>query len=257
MKQVELVRNCPQCNKELFYSRKDILKTANKENRLCIQCCNRQLHEKHYASFPSEFTKEQTNLLLGCLLGDGSLSKADKENSRFSFCQQIQKIERVREIEIKMQPFSSKITIRRASKPKKENGKIKRLKTRFLHRAEIYTCHNPLFTTLRKEWYPNGKKIIPRTLKLNWEIFAHWFQDDGSNNKNRQNKRLRLATHSFTESDVDFLIEILQRDLNVSATKNKSYHQFGIYIRRRDYFKVLENITPFVTSNCMKYKITV
>jgi len=31
-------RNCPKCNKEILYSKKDSLKRAEKQNRLCISC---------------------------------------------------------------------------------------------------------------------------------------------------------------------------------------------------------------------------
>jgi len=34
----ELKRNCPKCNKEITYSRKDGVVRANKENRLCYEC---------------------------------------------------------------------------------------------------------------------------------------------------------------------------------------------------------------------------
>jgi uncharacterized protein YbaR (Trm112 family) len=38
MKCLSLHRCCPKCNKEVYYSRKDALKRAIEENRVCHQC---------------------------------------------------------------------------------------------------------------------------------------------------------------------------------------------------------------------------
>ena len=79
------------------------------------------------------------------------------------------------------------------------------------HKTKFLThCSNTsaFMTDMRKIFYPNGIKIIPRdivskVMESNLKLFlATLIQDDGCKSYNN----LRIATHSFTKDDVEWLI---------------------------------------------------
>jgi hypothetical protein len=248
---------CPKCHREQIYSREDSLKSAIKKKSLCVPCFNRTLQEKNIKKFPKKLTKKQIDILMGCLLGDGSLSNPESNgsiNSRFSFCQKASNKERVEEIAGILHPFSSKVKIEKGWKPIKSfQNYINHDKNEVLFRATMYTCSHPAFTQLRNEWYKNGRKTVPPTLTLNWCRFAQWVQDDGSNDKKR--KKIVLSTHGFSEEEVDFLRQIIERDLGIKTSKHSDRGFYSIYIGRKVYIEVINKMRPHFESECMKYKI--
>lgn len=75
----------------------------------------------------------------------------------------------------------------------------------------IRTNRHPLFTDLRRQFYPSGRKIVPRYLmqSLSPVGLALWYYDDGW----LHNKELKvnLATHCFSESDHHVMTKELER----------------------------------------------
>jgi hypothetical protein len=82
------------------------------------------------------------------------------------------------------------------------------------------TIASPTFTPYHNLWYKldegKYKKIIPSNLELNAQIIAHWIADDGSIDFNKLPYRLRLelATYGFTQDEVIFLAELLNKRYN-------------------------------------------
>lgn len=95
----------------------------------------------------------------------------------------------------------------------------------------------PLFTDLHKLWYQPSKKngltnkyikIVPKYLENQFtEItLAFWIMGDGYWETDSQT--IFLCTESFTEAEVDFLIEILKKRLDLKASKKKRGNNFRI-----------------------------
>jgi hypothetical protein len=74
---------------------------------------------------------------------------------------------------------------------------------------------------LRKEWYPNNKKIIPNLDWVDDFAVAVWYMDDGSlvhNIGDNQKDRAVFSTNSFTKDGVEKLKNKLQEMYGVKCT---------------------------------------
>lgn len=97
-----------------------------------------------------------------------------------------------------------------------QTGKIYLLITKFKQYGPSYTAftYSSLkyaeLLPIRKKWYPRGKKIVPRDLKLTPITCRQWYIGDGclSSSKNFR-PYIYLCTQGFTISDVEYLIKKL------------------------------------------------
>jgi len=82
--------------------------------------------------------------------------------------------------------------------------------------------------TIRKKWYPEGKKIVPKDIKLTPLTCRQWYIGDGSL-KHPQYGRpyIKLCTNGFTISDVNFLVGKLI-DLGFKTTRQPSENVVSI-----------------------------
>lgn len=123
---------------------------------------------------------------------------------------------------------------------------------------------HPYLTELRNKWYPNGKKQIPRDLKLTWGVFAVWLMDDGNVSFSR------ISAHSFSDEDTVFLCEKINELLGFeSATPNKEtkkdkkynvidihwpFEHFDKYLKLQNYihedYKYKNNRKPRKCKHC-------
>lgn len=110
------------------------------------------------------------------------------------------------------------------------------------------------FTQLRQEWYPDGKKIVPKKLQLTSITLAHWIWGDGT--LTNSGYTYSLCTDGFSETDVDLLIELLQKDLDIVASKylkEGKYWRINVY-RKCERIKILNYIQDFCPP-CFQYKL--
>jgi len=79
--------------------------------------------------------------------------------------------------------------------------------------AELY----PIY----KQWYPEGKKIIPKDIELTPLTCRQWYIGDGSLDcQKKQKPCIKLATCGFTISDVNWIIKELTK-LGFKAMRQK------------------------------------
>ena len=83
------------------------------------------------------------------------------------------------------------------------------------------TICNKIFTELRQKWYPFGKKIIPKDIKLTSTECLHWFLGDGSGGSG-----LVLHTNCFSIEDIN----ILRNGLSKLGIKTSIQSRNRIYI---------------------------
>lgn len=81
------------------------------------------------------------------------------------------------------------------------------------------TSFHPDITKQRIRWYINGKKIIPKDIKITPLMLKMWYYGDGTiiNNKVSNTCVLRLSTDGFTRQEVDFLIEQLKIQAGINS----------------------------------------
>jgi len=86
----------------------------------------------------------------------------------------------------------------------------------------------------RKRWYPKGKKIVPRNIRLTPIVLAHWYMGDGhldpTSKRTKSGKkfyRLKLCTESFTKEENEFLRDKLKKiygwNFNIIKVRNNRY----------------------------------
>lgn len=111
----------------------------------------------------------------------------------------------------------------------------------------------------RVRWYGHnktGKKRVPSDIRINPTSVLRWYLDDGclqtKTGRNKNNKRIVLHTNGFMKSEVDFLINKLNRTIpNFKASYYKSLN--CIYIKDRFVVPFLSYIGKCPIS-CYNYK---
>jgi hypothetical protein len=129
--------------------------------------------------------------------------------------------------------------------------------------AILITRTSPLLLELRKKWYPNGKKIVPADIEITPVTLAHWFMGDGSSGYNKtgwseSTKKyvsIQLATCSFTEQEVDFLVLKLQDMGLIGANKQRHEKYFQICIRQSDSVVMFMQMIDKYMVQSYRYKI--
>lgn len=62
-------------------------------------------------------------------------------------------------------------------------------------------------------WYPKGKKVVPKDLRLTPVSALHWYVGDGSSGKHE----LIFSTQSFNAEDNKLLAQLLWKAMGVKA----------------------------------------
>lgn len=104
-------------------------------------------------------------------------------------------------------------------------------------------CYEELLL-LRKKWYPNNKKIIPRDLELTPVTIRQWYIGDGCLNRPKRKGSkpyITLLTCGFPTSDVLWLVKELIK-LSFKTTWQK--HNNSIYISTKSVKDFLTYIGP-------------
>jgi hypothetical protein len=196
---------------------------------------------KDYRKPARTLTLRQNSIIVGSLLGDGSLNRPQKEthNSFFTKKQASKRLEYLNWHFEELQPFSRGIC--------SGTGKSPHYPDRITQNSRYYTKAEELFTDIRQKWYPEGDKIVPKDIVLDPLSVAIWFADDGVNSRGR----CWFCTDSFQEEDRLFLVQSLE-NLGISAFDSpKKKH---VKIRARSYKDFIHMISPHFLWECFSYK---
>ena len=147
-------------------------------------------------------SKTQSDIVIGTMLGDGYMRC--KTNAHLQITHSINQKEYV-----DWMYGVLKNCVLTQPKPYKGNGK--RIGYRF------FTRSLPCFTDIYHQFYLNKRKIIPPNLKLNEQILAVWYMDDGS----LCDKSCYLNTQQFPEQEQLLLSRLLLRDFGLTAKRDK------------------------------------
>lgn len=181
-------------------------------------------------------TEEQRSILIGTLLGDGTLRK--KTNTLLEINHSSKQKEYVFWLYSKFRECVNTCPKIRINGP---NRSSYRFTTRSI----------PALNEYYKDFYgTKGRKIVPKNLKLDSLSLAVWFMDDGSRSRNA----VYLNTQQFTLSDQESLINLLEETFNfrVTLNKDKSYFRLRLSCNSTKSFRNL--VSPVLLSS-MRYKL--
>ncbi len=200
-------------------------------------------------SWPDEFTPEQNEILVGSMLGDGTITD---RSPHF-------RMKQARVFREYVVWFHEAFRVYMTDLIHDSTGMCR---GKVIESSMAITRTAPRFVTLRQKWYPEGIKIVPRDIRLTPRLCAHWHVQDG---QNRQNKReAALNTNSFTKDDVEFLVERLRLDVGIkshcrrkSSNKDQWVIIFGNQYGDEGYFQFLDLVRPHIPWECFQYKANI
>ncbi len=179
-------------------------------------------------------TEEQKSILIGTLLGDGTMRKKKNAHLEINHCY-AQKV--------LVDWIFSKFENLVITEPKWRKGNGKREAYRFATRSL------PILTPFYDQFFPKGKKIIPNNLQLNPMIMAVWFMDDGCKSRSS----IYLNTQQFSKIEQLELINILKDQFDIDSTLNKDKIYYRIRVRTQSVKKFIDIVKDFVLDD-FKYK---
>lgn len=184
-------------------------------------------------------TSTQHAILIGSLLGDGTLRRQD--NRLNALLEVNHSFKHKTYVDWKYKYFQEYVL----TKPKARNGKGGRIAYRFTTRSL------PIFTSYYQQYYVLGKKSVPINLKLDPLSLAVWFMDDGT----KIRSAFYLNTQQFSLSEQQFLQDLLYKSFGIKSSLNRDKQYFRIRITTSSTIDMQNIIRPFIVP-VLKYKLT-
>ena len=176
-------------------------------------------------------TPQEIEMIIACLLGDGTLSKSGK---------------------------NYRLRIEHNSKHKEYvEWKYKKLTRLCVSPVQYVSAHSsvrfgtvghPEITQLRDAWYPDTKQIISG-LKLTPMMIAVWFMDDGTKHRDT----VDISVHSFSPKSIESLRKQLL-EYGIETTINSDSKGKRLYVLKKSYPNFKKLVSPYIVK-CMAYKL--
>lgn len=195
-----------------------------------------------------ELTKQQIDVLVGTILGDGFLQKTGEKNARL----RLEHSDKQKDYVLWKGKFFGRLFqgtpsyLERVHPKSKETYKYCRWQS----------SASPSFGKWRKYFYPDGKKIIPNDLEnfLTDSIsLAVWYMDDGYFNTKDRNSFIYLGR--VTRAEAEILQKAIAKNFAIEATiydkKNKG---FALFFGAMETKKLQKLIRPFIIES-LQYKL--
>lgn len=189
-------------------------------------------------------TRKQHLILIGKILGDGTLEK-NGNNTRFRVAQCQKQKEYVFWL---YKNFKNLVTKKpRYLKVTSRYGKVGQF------RFDTYSLH--IFNRYRELFYPNGRKVVPQSISdfLDDPLsLAVWYMDDGY--KRTDNSGLYLCTSGFNKSENRLLQECLFTNFGVGTNIHYAGGYARLHIPSKNMWKFCDYIRPYIIPS-MCYKL--
>ncbi len=196
-------------------------------------------------------TDEQLSLLVGCLLGDGTMRMGKGAvNANFKIEQGLAQKEYT---EYKYSVLKDLVlTEPKISYRYDENG------SKYRKSWWFRTVRHPLLTKIYNRFYVGdgyrvGRKIIPKDIgvDLNPQSMAVWIMDDGSFNKGI----IDISTYSFVLEEIKILENAIYKKFGIQMVHHKDRDKgFRMYANKSETLKMINLIKPYIV-HPMEYKI--
>jgi len=166
-----------------------------------------------------ELSQEAIEWINGELLGDGSLVSQYKYSARFSYGSKY--FEYCQYVKDTLELFNINITGKIYKKRNKRQGNISYSYTSRAYKELAF---------IYKKWYPEGKKIVPKDIRLTpITLRQHYIGDGSLNHKKHDRPYITLSTNCFTISDVEWLIKYLI-ELGFKALRRPARNDISISV---------------------------
>ena len=185
-------------------------------------------------------SNEERQWIDGELMGDGCLPSYSKYSAYFRYSSKY--LEYIQYVSDTLNSFGIK-----------QSGKICK---RYYKEMDCYSYHYASLSyaellPIRKRWYPEGKKIIPKDLELTPLVLRQEMIGDGSlHHPKRQRPYITLHTEGFPVSDVEWLVNQLN-SLDFKSTIQYANNIIGISTKSTKQFLDYIGNCPV---NCYQYK---
>lgn len=199
----------------------------------------------------SNFSKQQWDLLIGCLLGDANLQTLNGQTWRARF---VHKALHQPYIEHKYQILKEFC----GQSPTYSQYYDERTQQTY-SRFSFNTLTSDKFRYLGHLFYRNENGIwvkhVPENIGkyLTPEALAYWYMDDGALKWKGMSNAVRLCTDSFSESDVNLLKRTLKEKFSLECSLQKKDSIYRISVLEKSYPTLKELIVPHLLP-CMYYK---
>lgn len=171
---------------------------------------------------PDSFTKEQEEVFIGSMLGDGSLYRFGRCH-HYSFVV-ARKLDDIKYLEYEYGFFKDF-----CNRKIKTLGQFDKRTNKTYYRCKFQTRSSPIFSDYHKQWYSDGKKILPDKLSITPFSCSIWFCDDGCIYRNGNRLGIKLATHGFTKEENHRLTTILSSVVNEHFSIGHDEGNYFIY----------------------------
>lgn len=200
----------------------------------------REVCSKYKSSFT--LSQLQRDVLIGTLLGDGGL-RFRGNDCRLHIKHAIRQLSLVN---YKRQIFTDITTM-------KVNVFSQAVGEKIYQFAEFVTLTHSEFTRYYRLFYPSSRKIVPDIighLFVNPVSLAIWFMDDGS----ADYAGAQLATHNFTEAEVERLMETIKINFGLETTEKLNKGKWVIYFPKASMPKLQQTVGDYLLED-FKYKL--
>ena len=192
-----------------------------------------------------KFTQRQSEIIIGLVLGDGHLETQTKGKTyRLKVEHSIRQKDYVEWLFSELRDLIP--------------GEIYETKRDMRHFVGFRTYSSPSFRFYAHQFYPSGKKVIPKLFKklITPLALAIWFMDDGSKKSNKH-KTYNIHTLGYSKNDLKRVCEVFKKAFDIEATihvqKTKYYR---VYIPSVSALKFKNMIKPYAQEiSSMKNKL--
>jgi len=197
-----------------------------------------------------KLTKRQEEIIIGGLLGDSSINKPKTkyQNAYFVIHRSASDLKYAQWEYNMLKDLCTDKGITVSDRKDSRTGTISTM-------ATFTTKSLLIFKKLRYKWYPEGKKIVPRDLKITPLMLAVWIADDGHILKDENHYEIQIATNGFEFEDVIFLKNKLEIFIGTKFDLQQDKGRFKIHCSSITTIKILDIISPYLTEMGMERKI--
>ncbi|MEA2715221.1 MAG: hypothetical protein QOG91_249 [Candidatus Parcubacteria bacterium] len=193
-----------------------------------------------------DLSQRQTDIIVGTLLGDGSLEHDKFKASRL----QIKQAERKKEYVMWL--YENLATLVRTPPKQRPDTLQWYFSTRSLISLEEF----------RNAFYSNGRKTVPHSIKslLKSPItLAVWFMDDGTlDYREKSHYSFSFSADDFTVEEVELLQQALEDNFgvisNIQTPSSRGKRYTKLYVGKNGRDRFLGIIAPHILS-CFAYKL--
>ena len=193
-----------------------------------------------------KITNRQKQIIIGKILGDGCLETVNGITYRLKIEHSVKQKDYVEWLYAELKNLTTakpKFKLHKSCK-RKNSGKY-----------WFNTTYSPSFRFYGKQFYPQGKKVVPKLIKrwLTPLTLAVWFMDDGSV-KSQECRGKILNTHSFDGESLKRLQLALKSNFDIKTTLRKQKDGTQIYIPASEYEKLKKVIGRYILPS-FRYKL--